>query len=284
MAVRNHGQDEQTIPIVTRGRRGRNCPVRAARKTTPATPAGHRPFPEPPMPQPLVHHYHLFVPPGGEPLAAAIWREHLAALAASGLGRRLAWMETCVVGGEIPLPPPPCPHTVVRFPGGHEMRTLDRLRTDAETRDPDACYLYCHSKGVTHGTRSADAVLNTHWRRAMLGHVVHGWRDAVAPLVAGRCDVAGPFYLEPAAWQARHPAFGGTPYFAGNFWWATAAHVRRLPRLPVDGNRYLAEIWIGLAPHRAFSRTRNVWPNASRCRRARLAHAIRNRLRPGPDV
>lgn len=230
------------------------------------------------MPRPLIHHYHLYVPRGAEALAAAIWREHVAALTVSGLGQRLLRMETSLVGGSLDLPSPPCPHEVVRFPGGHEMLTLDRLQTAAHAADPDTCFLYCHSKGVTHGTRSPEAVLNTHWRKAMQGHVVYGWRDALGPLATGRADVAGPFYLEPDAWVGTHPQFGTTPYFAGNFWWATGRHIRSLPRVPVDGERHLAEVWIGMAPHRAFSRTRNVWPAAARCLRARIAHSIRNRL------
>ena len=236
------------------------------------------------MPRPLVHHYHLYVPDGGERLAASIWQEHVAALSASGLGGRLTRMETSLVGGDLDLPPPPCPHAIVRFPAGHEMLTLARLQAAAVTSDPGTCFLYCHSKGVTHGTGSAEAALNTQWRQAMLAHVVHGWRDAVAPLAAGRADIAGGFYLEPRVWQHHHPGFGATPYFAGNFWWATADHLRRLPQMSVDGDRYLAEVWIGLAPHRAFSRSRNVWPSTSRCRRLRIAHAIRNRLWPARDA
>lgn len=235
------------------------------------------------MPRPLVHYYHLYVPQGAEALAAAIWREHVAALAASGLVRRLTRMETSLVGGDLDLPPPPCPHEVVRFPSGHEMLTIDRLQGAAQVAETGTCFLYCHSKGVTYAPRSPDTLLNTHWRQAMLAHVVHGWRDSLAPLADGRCDVAGPFYLEPGKWAETHPHFGRTPYFAGNFWWATADHIRRLPRLPIDADRHLAEIWIGLAPHRAFSRTRNVWPALSRCRRIRIAHAIRNCLWPGRE-
>lgn len=228
----------------------------------------------------LVHFYHLYVPPGAEELAAAIWREHVAALETSGLARRLTRMETSMVGGTLDLPRPPCTHALVRFADGNELLTIDRLWAAAHEADPDTCFLYCHSKGVTHGTRSPEARLNTHWRRAMLGHVVHGWRDSLAPLAMGACEAAGGFYLEPQAWRLRHPGFGDTPYFAGNFWWATGRHIRSLPRLPLAGERHLAEVWIGMAPHRAFSRTRNVWPAATRCLRARIVHAIRNRLRP----
>lgn len=232
------------------------------------------------MPRPLVHHYHLYIPVGAEDLAATIWREHVAALEASGLGRRLLRMETSVVGEAFDLPSPPCPHRIVRFAAGHELLTLDRLRAAAHAGDPDTFFLYCHSKGVTHGTGTPEADLNTRWRKAMLAHVVDGWRDSLAPLSAGRCDAAGPFYLEPEAWLARQPYFGRVPYFAGNFWWATSDYLRGLPPITVDDERYLAEIWIGLARPRAFSRTRNIWPSISHCRRSCLTHAVRNRLWP----
>jgi hypothetical protein len=119
----------------------------------------------------------------------------------------------------------------------------------------------------------------------MLGHVLGCWKETVQPLVSGDFDVSGAFYLESHRWVSKIPNFGPASYFAGNFWWATSAHIRRLPSANaamVDATRYVdryfAELWVTMAPHRAFSQTRNVWPKMSNCVKARLIHAVRKHV------
>lgn len=227
----------------------------------------------------LYHSYHLFVPQGRSKVANAIWNEHLQAVHASGLLAAIDHLRVCIVGEPIDVRLPSCAHSVVRVEDGHEAVTLGVLKRQADDLDPDDLLFYGHSKGVTYqpGTRRFGRAAC--WRRAMMAHTVRGWRDTVYPLVHGDVDVSGGFYLEPAFWAAREPRFGQVPYFAGNFWWATAAHIRRLPSIPTDVERHCAELWIGLAPHRAYSFTRNLWPNAVNCLRARVCHAWQ-RLRP----
>jgi hypothetical protein len=108
----------------------------------------------------------------------------------------------------------------------------------------------------------------------MLAHVVRGWRDDVSALVGGDYDASGPFFLEADVWRSRIPHFGAYSYFAGNFWWATADHLRRLPPVGLDVPRHDAEVWIARTPLRAFSRSRNVFPSATATRRMRLLHGL----------
>jgi len=233
----------------------------------------------------LHHAYHLFVPPGAARRAGRIWREHVAALRSSRLAAALDSMHLCIVGERIDVPPPPCHHTVEHSDSGHETVTLRAIARRAADAEDDALFLYCHSKGVTYRPGTKAAFHAASWRRAMLAHVVRDWRDSVAPLIDGRCDTSGPFYLDAAVWQDRMARFGAHSYFAGNFWWSTAAHIRRLPPAPLDVPRHFAEIWIGLSPQRAFSRSRNVFPGLTATIRTRILRALeRNGIRaPSPN-
>ena len=222
----------------------------------------------------LHHTYHLFVPPGATRLAAGIWREHLAALRRSGLAAALDSLHVNVVGERIDIDPPACRHTVAHVASGHEMVTLQTVERLARGLADDGLVLYCHSKGVTYRPGTSAAARAASWRRAMLAHVVRGWRDDVSALVGGPHDAAGPFFLEADVWRPRIPDFGPYSYFAGNFWWATAAHLRRLPAVGLDVPRHDAEVWIARVPLRAFSRSRNVFPGLTATRRMRLLHAI----------
>jgi len=73
---------------------------------------------------------------------------------------------------------------------------------------------YVHTKGVS---RDADNPLWKYWRRSMLEHVIDGWQQCHRALMDGYA-VAG------TNWTP-----GRISDFAGNWWWATSDHIRRLP-------------------------------------------------------
>lgn len=230
---------------------------------------------------PSLHHfYHLFVPAGAARRADAIWREHVAALRSSGLAAALDSMHLTIVGEDFDAVPPPCRCTVDRSETGHEMVTMRTIQQQAAILADDALVLYCHSKGVTYPARTRAAYRADSWRRAMLAHVVHGWRDTVPPLTTGGYDTSGPFFLEARAWQFRIPHFGSRSYFAGNFWWSRADHLRRLPPVALDVPRYAAEVWVGLVPPRPFSRSLNVFPSFFGTARMRFLHTLQRRGLP----
>ena len=44
--------------------------------------------------------------------------------------------------------------------------------------------------------------------------------------------------------------------YSGNFWWATAEHIRRLPAFNtsvIESNRFYSEVWLFEKQHRQFS-------------------------------
>jgi hypothetical protein len=111
----------------------------------------------------------------------------------------------------------------------YERTTLGCMWDDVASNEEQYPVLYLHSKGVsktnpTMASRVAD------WVDFMLEHLVTGSKTALAQL--SECDVVGTNFK-------RRPQ----PHFSGNFWWATSAHLRTLPR--TVGPKYLdPEMWV----------------------------------------
>lgn len=199
----------------------------------------------------MIHHYlHLY--------AAGAWQrpidEHLAALGESGLGLELTEVNVGVIGRERQsldaLDYLKTMHRPIRVVAaqreGWENVTLEALRANcAELPDNDVI-LYTHTKGS-----HALSGLNDAWRRAMTYWNVTRWRDAIKALQ--NTDVYG------AGWVTD----GGTSFFAGNFWWATAAYLRDLPPVETE-SRYHSEIWIG-AGRPEVTDAHPGWPSLEWC-------------------
>jgi hypothetical protein len=178
----------------------------------------------------LAHFYHVYA--DGE------WRapltEHLAALDEWGLDAALDYKAAGVVGtpqnrqAAIGALGPGWQITAAAD-SGFEQVTLARLHEFAAR---DGKVLYAHTKGASNLAPSG--VL---WRRRMTEYVTGFWERCAAALDDGY-DVAGPHWLTPDRFDI--PA----PFFAGNFWWANLAFLRRLPP-PGGPDRYKAESWIG---------------------------------------
>lgn len=123
-----------------------------------------------------------------------------------------------------------------------EIPTLNALKKWTMFH-PDWNVMYHHTKGASkplHGGYSE-------WRSRMERAVVWNWPACVADLSCG-IDSCGAHWLTPE----QFPQIGSTPFWGGNFWWATAEFLRTLPPLPsaVWPNRFHAEMWIGSGPRR----------------------------------
>ena len=191
---------------------------------------------------PVAHFYHCW--------ADGFWNapasEHAAALRESGFkadtvtvglagspentGGAIAWFssELAFAG----------PVTFVTAPEGYEQVTLSVLRRYAVScarQRRETAILYAHTKGA-----SSTTVHARDWRRIMTAHVVARWDIGAALL--HEYEAAGCFWLTPE----KHGERGvESPFFAGNFWWARASYLARLPE-PGTATRYDAERWIGL--------------------------------------
>jgi hypothetical protein len=146
------------------------------------------------------------------------------------------------------------PGRVHEWQRGFEQRTLAVLHDDVQD-GLDGYVMYAHSKGAGYPVPWSAA-----WRRCMTKHVVVRAADCVRHLNAG-ADVAGPHWLDPRD----YPRAGiPWPHFAGNFWWATTEHIRKLG--PLNGGdleflrRFDAESWLGtVRPERVADLVKG-WP------------------------
>lgn len=141
-----------------------------------------------------------------------------------------------------------------------ELPTLHWLR-EWLVHHEDWYVCYWHLKGARHG----DHPLLNAWRRCMGHSVIKHWRRCVTDLDNG-CDSVG------AHWLTREE-FGpmvNTFFWGGNFWWAKASFLKTLPALPstaeTDGDRYLAETWIGTGKRPVVHDYAPHWPGEEVCR------------------
>lgn len=182
------------------------------------------------------HYYHLY--------SDGQWqdpvREHCDAMVSSGL-RAVSSLTVCIVGHPDTRRAPreflyDLNPVFVEYDCGWEQHTLNRLRFELHSHNDHV--LYTHTKGA-----SDPSPINIGWRRAMTQQVVNQWRDCVWQL--SEVDAVGCHWLTPE----QYPGMVTTPFFGGNFWWANADYLRRLPA-PLENDRWDAERWIGLADPR----------------------------------
>ncbi|AMV24187.1 hypothetical protein VT84_07305 [Gemmata sp. SH-PL17] len=121
------------------------------------------------------------------------------------------------------------PVEVTRHPENRfEYPTLAALKAHCDRANAGEKVLYFHTKNVT-----GKGLYYTKWRWAMMASVVVPWRERVAEL--DRYDTIG-FCRK------------GNEMYAGNFWWARAAWVRRLPVPVPSPDRFRHETWLFSAP------------------------------------
>jgi hypothetical protein len=137
----------------------------------------------------------------------------------------------------------PCKKSDIREHGPKsttEVPTLKWLQDWLpEHRDWFVCYF--HIKGVTAPLDE----FHQHHRHVMEKAVVANWRTCVKDLEQGY-DAVGVNLVHPI----KRPVLPGR-FFAGNFWFARADYLLKLPSLPSIcpwSNRCLAEAWIGSGP------------------------------------
>lgn len=120
----------------------------------------------------------------------------------------------------------------IRTDAPNEIPTLAWLHYDCQSMKEDAPVLYLHLKGASWRHGQPETPFVDDWRRMMLYFCVERWQEAVDGLVlhsAVGCNIS----------TAHHP------HFSGNFWWARAGTLARLPKPSHEWDRMQAEFWIG---------------------------------------
>jgi hypothetical protein len=131
---------------------------------------------------------------------------------------------------------------------GFEQLTLRQVHQDVREIPGDFAVLYAHTKGA-YVTSESNALWNWSVTRELVGE----WQHCVELL--GSHDMVGCHWVKSVGKE--HP--GQPMIFGGNFWWATAAYLRRLP-LPRDKTRWDAEDWISLGNPKVYDMLPG-WPD-----------------------
>ena len=158
----------------------------------------------------------------------------------------------CVLAGSDSLPWY-VPYNVIERvdPKRYEWPTLCNIKKFAE-KNPDSLILYLHTKGVTNKGYLEKSVpdfrfkCKQDWRKMMEYFLIERYDLALSILekadTCGVCLRGGNLKRHgKAAWRFRKPLY------YGNFWWARASHILKLPitkELLID--RLAAERWIGM--------------------------------------
>ena len=188
----------------------------------------------------VFYHYRLSGgwPAISEPHAARIFAAQMEALGVSGLAEaasKIMAMAASVADTMAAAPFLPAKTMSIALgDAATELPTLCHLQVFAQN-NPDWYIFYHHIKCATRSDNLCRV-----WRECMTRRLVLGWRHCVALLDSG-CDSVGCHWLTPE----QYPALVQSPFWGGNFWWAKASFIDTLPKLPLDGDRFLAEKWIG---------------------------------------
>lgn len=191
---------------------------------------------------PVRHYYHVY--------AAGAWaapvRDHFTALGRAGLDDmnmtvgligpeedRARAREAIILHSQRWAIPGPA--RWLEAEQGHEQLTLQQIHQDVHQIPGEFAVLYMHTKGAYRDTDG-----NAAWRRSMTKQLAGRWEHCTELLA--ECDVVGCHWITQ----------NGDRFFAGNFWWARASHLRQLP-LPENKTRWTAEVWVslGACPARA---------------------------------
>ena len=119
--------------------------------------------------------------------------------------------------------------------------------------DSEDCFVYYfHSKGISYqAIDSSDRLFRSFCRKIV------AWREMLEYFIFNKWHVAvNVLATEYDTYSAyRWPPRNYTMY-SGNFWWATAEHIRRLSAFNtsvIESNRFYSEVWLFEKKHRQFS-------------------------------
>lgn len=209
-------------------------------------------------PQGAVHGvYHIFCDEGWDHLVA----QQLERLKRSGLAERTTCLHVCcITQREADVDRLTQLMSGLRWelawvgtdPASFEYPAMDEVWRLAQA-DAHSLIYYFHTKGVSFHAYGVGG-----WRYRYLKQNTEAWRKVMEYFLMDRWQVA--VNVLQSGWDAygclRYPP-GPEEYtiYAGNFWWVTAAHVRRLTPTPPEkrADRMLPELWIYSAKGRHFS-------------------------------
>jgi hypothetical protein len=179
-----------------------------------------------------------------------LFEEQINSLIASGLYSACNFVHVGINGNEK-LPFTPYKMTIQYNKNKIlEANTLENLWEFANA-NPNYKILYFHSKGVTYNEEHNFAKSINYWRKYLEYYVIEKWQDCIKDLDDYDC-VGAEWHNESSLFdqQSNNYVQQINPHYAGNFWWANAAYIKKLDinYLYSTNNlheRWRSEFWIG---------------------------------------
>ncbi len=111
--------------------------------------------------------------------------------------------------------------------------------------------LYYHTKGSSRSPNDNCYYYITSWRHCLEYFNIEKWKYSFSNLIQNKSDVCGALYVH---WF-KFLNYEFRNYYSGNFWWASAKYINKLPNLSRFKSEYLSsrvelELWIGKSEHR----------------------------------
>jgi hypothetical protein len=116
----------------------------------------------------------------------------------------------------------------------YERPTLLHMRAHAFTDPPNTFYYYLHTKGLRHFGKHTEANVIS-WINLMLHWNIGRWRYAN--------EILNTFSTYGCEFLDNH--------YSGNFWWATANHIKQLPN-KIESFYVAPELWLCIIKNKAF--------------------------------
>ncbi len=170
-----------------------------------------------------------------------IFYDQLKSIVDCGLYEKCKNILVCVVGQPFEIPRDQYPKMMLLYqednPKYYEVKTINYLKYITERINPKSRILYIHTKGVR---KNGDEVCVKSWRKLLEYWMVVQHDIALQYLTHYDTVGSNVINMAPSNEPSKKYLFAVNPnhffHYSGNFWWATAEHIRQLPNL--DHNPY----------------------------------------------
>ncbi len=184
-----------------------------------------------------------------------IFYEQLQSIVECGLYEKCKNILVCIVGKSFEIPKSQYPKLLLLYqddnPKYYEVKTINYLKYIVERINPNSRILYIHTKGVR---KNGDEVCVRSWRKLLEHWTIVNHEISLQYLIHYDTVGSNVINMSPSTDSSKAYLFAVSPnhffHYSGNFWWARADHIRKLPLLNHDPNkdaistRCRAENWI----------------------------------------
>ncbi len=185
-----------------------------------------------------------------------IFYDQLKSIIDCGLYDKCKNILVCIVGKNFELPTDKYNKLILLYqddnPKYYEVKSINYIKYVCDKIDEKSRILYIHTKGVR---KNGDEVCVKSWRKLLEYYTVINHDIALQYLINYDTVGSNVINMSPSKHSSQQYLYYVNPnhyfHYSGNFWWATAKHIRRLPMLMHNpkskdaiSTRCRAENWI----------------------------------------